>query len=102
MERVIKIEQLHKGSKIVRVNSGNVEILEFVCPHPHHDKFSVFLNQNYDGIPKFYNPKLKDEEWYLFHDTFEEWDEIFDMRIVQLKRQIEYIEEYRKRKRGVV
>lgn len=98
MERVTSIEQLHKGSKIVRVDGGNVEVLEFVCPHPHHDKYSVFLNQNYDGSPKFYNPKLKDEEWYLFHDTFEERDEIFDMRIVQLKRQIEYIEEYRNRK----
>ncbi len=98
MERVTSIAQLQKGSKMVRVHSGNVEVLEFVCPHPHHEKYSVFLNQNYDGIPKFYNPRLGEEKWYLFHDTFEEWDEIFDMRIVQLEKEIKNIEEYRKKK----
>lgn len=91
MERITSIEQLQKGSKIVSVYTGYVEILEFVCPHPHHEKYSVFLNQNYDGIPKFYNPRLKEEKWYLFHDTFEEWNEIFDMRIAQLKKEIEKI-----------
>lgn len=101
MERVTSIEQLHKGSKIVRVHRGNVEELEFVCPHPHHEKYSVFLNQNYDGLPKFYNPRIRDEKWYLFHGTCEDWDEIFDMRIAQLRKEIELIEEYRKKYEGL-
>ena len=96
MERVKSIEQLQKGNKIVRVQGGNVEFVEFFCPHHHNEQYSVFLNQNWDGLPKFYNPRLESEKWYLFHDTPEEWDEIIGMRMAQLRKEIENIENYRK------
>ena len=96
MERVSNANQLHSGSKIVRVNpfDGRIERLEYVAPHPHHDKYSLFINDNYDGIPKFYNPRLAEEKWYHFHDTKEEWDELIKMRYAYHKKEIEKIEEY--------
>lgn len=97
MKRVTSIEQLQKGSKIVRVNGGTLQTLEFIYVHPHNEKYSVFLDENYDGAPKFYNPRLEEEEWYLFNDTVEDWNEIYDMKIAQLQREIEYIEEYRRK-----
>ena len=60
MEKITKIEQLKAGDKIWTINrfTGDVDIMEFVCIHPHNPAYSIFLNENYDGMPKFYNQRL--------------------------------------------
>ena len=98
MERVICISQLQKGSRLVSVHLYGIEVLEFICLNPHNEQYSVFLNQNYDGVPKFFNARLEVEKWYLFHDTPEEWEAIYNMRIDLIKKEIENIE-HRKRTR---
>lgn len=51
MEKITSISQLKKGDKIWTINtfSGMVDILEFLCVHPHNEEYSIFLNENYDG-----------------------------------------------------
>lgn len=75
MKRITSITELKRGNKIVRVNhNGEYEIIEFLSIHPYNEEYSLFLNQNKDGMPKFYNKRLKDEEWYLYDrkDNFNE------------------------------
>lgn len=99
MERVYNATQLKVGDKIVRVApfTGSLETLEFIGPHPHNKKYSLFIDGNYDGIPKFYNPRFAEEKWYLFHGTPEEWNEALDMRIAYHEKEIEHIKEYKEK-----
>lgn len=64
MEKITSISQLKKGDKIWTINtfSGAVDVLEFVCIHPHNEEYSIFLNMNYDGMPKFYNKHISEYE----------------------------------------
>ena len=98
MERVCNAAQLKVGDKIIRVAplTVNLEILEYIGPHPHHKKYSLFIDGNYDGIPKFYNPRFTEEKWYLFHGTPKEWNEALDMEIACHEKEIERIKEYKK------
>ena len=61
--------------------------IEFLCIHPYNEEYSLFLNQNKDGMPKFYNKRLKDEEWYLY-DRKDNFNEEIDMRIELLNKHI--------------
>ena len=62
MERITEIKQLKPGDKIWTINTftGNVDIIEFVCEHPHNSEYSIFMDEKYDGMPKFYNKHLAD------------------------------------------
>ena len=90
MEQVFDVHSLSPGDKIVSITDGRVEILEFLCIHPHNDKYSLFLNRLNDGTPKFYNERLRKESWYLFKDTKDMWDKIKNLRrrwlLEELKR----------------
>lgn len=90
MEQVFDVHSLSPGDKIVSIYDGKVEILEFLCIHPHNDKYSLFLNRLNDGTPKFYNERLRKESWYLFKDTKDMWNNIKNLRrrwlLEELKR----------------
>lgn len=94
MKRITNINQLKPGDKIFIVNQdGSLEILEFRELHPHHDSYSLFLNQNKDGMSKFYNKTLENEEYYLYDGGDECWKFIYERKIAEHKRLIGSIEE---------
>ena len=94
MKRITNISQLKPGNKIFTVNhDGSHEILEFREIHPHHDGYSLFLNENKDGMHKFYNKTLEDKEYYLYDDSDECWKFIYKREIAEHKRLIDSIEE---------
>ena len=41
--------------------------------HPHNDAYSVMLNDTQDGVQKFYNKRIEDEEWYLYTNRKAQW-----------------------------
>lgn len=83
MEKITKIEQLKAGDKIWTINcfTGHVDIMEFVCIHPHNPEYSIFLNENYDGMPKFYNKHLMDADYELYDSSDECWNRIHQAEI---------------------
>lgn len=94
MKRIINIYQLKPGDKIFTVNpDGSHEIMEFREIHPHDNGYSLFLNENKDGMHKFYNKTLEDEEYYLYDDSDECWKFIYKREIAEHKRCIDGIEE---------
>ena len=90
MKRITEISQLTKGDIIVTIADRKIVKREFVCVHPHNDKYSIFLNELQDGCPKFYNENLKLKEWYLFTNSKEEWKELYDMVVEELKKAIDF------------
>ncbi len=94
MERITDISQLKTGDKIVRVWHSQIQIIEFLCVHPHHKKYSLFLDENGNGMPKFYNPRLNEEEWYLFDNSYKNWEEVYCMKIEQTERELKFYREY--------
>lgn len=94
MERITNINQLQKGDKIAKISYDKVTVLEFVCIHPHSEEYSIFLNELYDGCPKFLNKNLKKEEWYRYKG---QWQEIYDMQIEKLKERIDFTNNVKKR-----
>lgn len=94
MKRITSISQLKPGNKIFTVNhDGSHEILEFREIHPHHNGYSLFLNENKDRMHKFYNKTLEDKEYYLYDDSDECWKFIYKREIAEHKRLIDNIEE---------
>lgn len=93
MKRVTEISQLTKGDIIVTIVDHKVVKREFVCVHPHNDKYSIFLDELHDGCPKFYNETLKINEWYLFTNSKEEWKELNAMIVEELKKAIAFYEQ---------
>lgn len=89
MKRITEISQLAKGDIIVAIADHKVVKREFVCVHPHNDKYSLFLDELQNGCPKFYNENLKFKEWYLYNDTKTERREVAVMRMEKLKQEIE-------------
>lgn len=93
MKRVTEISQLTKGDVIVTIVDHKIVKREFVCVHPHNDKYSIFLDELYDGCPKFYNETLKFNEWYLFTNSKEDWKELNAMMVEDLKNAIAFYEQ---------
>ena len=94
MKRITNINQLKPGNKIFTVNrDGSLEILEFREIHPNNDNYSLFLNMNQDGMPKFFNKTLEDREYYLYDNSDECWKFIYEREIAEHKRLISSIEE---------
>ena len=97
MKRITDVSELKKGDKIVRVyHNGEYEIIEYLCPHPYNEEYSLFLNQNKDGMPKFYNNRLKGEEWYLYTRK-NNFNEVIDMRIELLTKHINKLKEIKEK-----
>lgn len=93
MKRITNISQLKPGNKIFTVNhDGTTEILEFREIHPHHDGYSLFLNENKDGMHKFYNKTLEEKEYYLYDGSDDCWVFIHKCEIAKHKRLIDIIE----------
>lgn len=99
MERITEIKQLKPGDKIWTINtfSGMVDIIEFVCVHPHNPEYSIFLNGNYDGMPKFYNKHLAEGDYERYDNTDECWNRIHQAEIAWHQRKIGHIEERMKK-----
>lgn len=95
MKRITDIKELKPGDKIWHINkfNGNADILEFVCIHPHNEAYSIFLDINYDGMPKFYNDRIKEEEYFLYDGTNKCWECMHLAEQTWYKRQIQYLEE---------
>ena len=95
MERITEIKQLKPGDKIWTINTftGAVDIIEFVCVHPHNPEYSIFLNGNYDGMPKFYNRHLKDAEYERYDGSDECWTRIHLAELGWHRRRMSHIEE---------
>lgn len=67
MKKITNILELKKGDKIWRIkNNISVEIIEFLCIHPYNNNYSIFLDCNKDGMPKFYNKNLENSDYYLY------------------------------------
>ena len=94
MKRITNINQLKPGTKIFTVNrDGSLEILEFREIHPNNDNYSLFLNENQDGMHKFFNKTLEDREYYLYDNSDECWKFIYEREIAEHKNLISSIEE---------
>lgn len=94
MKRITNINQLKPGNKIFTVNrDGSLEILEFREIHPNNDNYSLFLNENQDGMHKFFNKTLEDREYYLYDISDECWRFIYEREIAEHKSIIASIEE---------
>ena len=94
-KRVTNVLQLQPQDKIWSIDNltGRVVIIEFVCVHPHDEKYSVFLNDTYDGLPKFYNEKLEKEKWWRYDESIECWRDIYTEQKKWVVREGQYIDE---------
>lgn len=93
MKRVTEISQLTRGDIIVAIKDLKIVKREFVCAHPHNDKYSIFLDELYDGCPKFFNENLRFQDWYLFTNTEEDRKELYTMMVEELKNSIAFYEQ---------
>lgn len=93
MKRITEISQLTKGDIIVTIVDRKIVKREFVCVHPHNDKYSIFLDELYDGCPKFFNENLRFKNWYLFKNSEEERKELNAMMVEELKNSIAFYEQ---------
>lgn len=77
--RVNSFDELKPGEKIWSINrNGSFEILEFVKTiEATFENYAIFLNMNKDGMPKFYEGRLKDEEWYRYEENAKTWYHIY-------------------------
>ena len=77
--RVNLFSELKEGDKIWSIKrTGEFEILEFVKTlDAPVETYSIFLNMSKDGIPKFYEGRLKDEKWYRYEDNAITWYHIY-------------------------
>lgn len=91
MKKITNILELKKGDKIWRIkNNISVEIIEFLCIHPYNNNYSIFLDCNKDGMPKFYNKRLEDSIYYLYEkksskDIEKERVRVLELRLKNLK-----------------
>ena len=93
MKRVTEISQLTKGDVIVTIEDRKIVKREFVCVHPHNNKYSIFLDELYDGCPKFFNENLRFKNWYLFTNSKEDLKELNAMMVEELKNSIAFYEQ---------
>ena len=51
------------------------------------------LNDTQDGVQKFYNKRLEDEEWYLYTNRKAQWKELYQMVINNINNSIDYYQD---------
>ena len=93
MNRITNVSQLKKGDVIVKVKGSVITTLEFREIHPHNDAYSVMINDTHDGVQKFYNNRLEDEEWYLYTNRKAQWKELYQMVINNINNSIDYYQD---------
>lgn len=89
MERITSVNQLSKGDRIAKIDGNKVILLEFICIHPNNEKYSVMLDDNKDGAPKFWNEDLEHQEWYKY-TSGDQWIELHQRMAEQLRKQMEW------------
>ena len=80
--RVHSFSELKAGEQIWSISrNGTVEIIEFVktCDKP-LEKYAIFLNMSKDGMPKFYEDRLKNEKWYKYEGNATTWYHIYSAK----------------------
>lgn len=58
MERLIDINQLSKGTKFSVIEGDKVTSYEFVCIHPHNDKYIIALEGLSQKAERLYIPYI--------------------------------------------
>lgn len=91
--RVFNFNELKKRDRIWNVQHGKWQILTFIDILDKHNKYGIFLNTSYDGVPKFYEDRLKEEQWYRYNDSDETWHHIYKAMAEDLKNDLKYYEE---------
>ena len=88
MEIVKTFDELKKGDKVVVINGDEVNIMEFVCLHPRDNNYALFLDDMVtDGAKSVSNTKFALDNAYRFHNTNEEWIEIYQTLIDNVNAQ---------------
>lgn len=92
MYELKNLQQLKEGQQIARVNKGsltNIEILEYVCPHPYycHNSEYIFVNKySFKEEPiSIKKETLLSSQWYLFDGTHEDYLKLYKMMIQRLE-----------------
>lgn len=99
MQRITNISQLNQGDMIWNISNGiELRMMKFLCVHPNNGEYSLFLNLNEDGMPKFYNKRLENSKWYLYDkdstkDIALEKMKTLEMRLENLKT--DYNQDYK-------
>ena len=80
--RVYSFSELKSGEQIWSISrNGTVEIIEFVKTFDKPlEKYAIFLNMSKDGIPKFYEDRLKNEKWYKYDGNSTTWYHIYSAK----------------------
>lgn len=102
--RVNSFSELKAGEKIWSIRrDGSFEILEFVNTiDATLEKYSIFLNMCKDGMPKFYEGRLKDEKWYRYEDNTTTWYHIYSAQAAFHEAEANYYKELAKWKINVI
>ena len=81
--RVHSFSELKPGEQIWSISrNGTVEIIEFVKTFDKPlAKYAIFLNMSNDGIPKFYEGRLKNEKWYRYKGNVTAWYHIYSAQV---------------------
>ena len=91
--RVLNFNELKKGDRIWSVQHRKWRVLTFVEVLSEYNAYGIFLNASYDGEPKFYENRLKEEKWYRYDDSDETWYHIYKAMTEDLKNDLKYYEE---------
>ena len=80
--RVYSFSELKSGEQIWSISrNGTVEIIEFVKTFDKPlEKYAIFLDMSKDGMPKFYENRLKDEKWYKYEGNATTWYHIYSAK----------------------
>ena len=86
--KLTDISDLTVGTKFHIVEGDNIETYEFLCVHPHNERYVLAINNTTQDAPKLYIPTLLNSEVYVG-----EYDNNFfcNLRIEYLKKQIDNV-----------
>jgi hypothetical protein len=97
MKRINSISELKPGDMIWSIDRATVSptILEYLCPLPHNDNYSIFINEFKEPV-RYYNEKFDSnkphnpEKWFVYDGSEQCWDEIKAAQIERYKELIEH------------
>ena len=87
-ELVRSYSELKPGDKVWRIVNGEWEIIEFLCPHPHHEQYAFFMNLCQEVMKKKYEPEFITECWLRYSDEDSCWLAIYKAKINRLKKMV--------------
>lgn len=95
-KRITKLDELEYGNKIWTIVDGETtpwKIYTYVGRMPitgnlESDFYGVFLNNNFDGVPKFHESKLAERPWFIYEDTHSCWAYIYNEVAKHYKEQM--------------